>query len=496
MPITELLAGLAIDIAKKQLFAVGKKVIYGFKDSATGQKLGDIICYRKQDNYNNVLLFVHGFSGSASETFGSTPDLLIDQEEFKGWDIFSIGYSSDIFPSIGKGLWSVNPNITKIGMYLNTLLSNQFSDYNRIAFVGHSMGGLAVQRAILDVDESIQQKISHVLFFGTPSGGLKKASWFEFWNTQVVDLSSESDFIKLLRSDWKEKFPADYTFSFKTIAGSKDEFIPVDSSLVPFDKKYHGVIEGNHISMIKPKDKDDIQHQSFQIILKSLTDKNTDDLKGDPEELNLLLGEYQTIINKYLPNAKLIDTKALVKLVFALECNGRRTEAIQVLLEHSKANTDSDTMGIIGGRYKRKYQLNNFQSDLDSAFEYYEKGLMLSQNNQDKKQVFYHSINLAFLNIVAKDNISEMKRYAQLALDNCNTESKDMWEIATIAEANMYLGNIDIAEVYYKKAADVAGTDARSKTSMYSNAYAGYQALMSSTNKNAAFLKMLEDVLL
>jgi tetratricopeptide (TPR) repeat protein len=439
---------------------------------------------------------VHGFSGSASETFGSTPDMLMDQDEFKGWDIFSIGYSSDIFPSIGKGMWSVNPNITKIGMYLNTLLSNQFSDYNRIALVAHSMGGLAVQRAILDADTAIQQKISHVLFFGTPSAGLKKASWFDKWNEQIKDLSNESEFINLLRSDWNEKFPTDYYFSFKTIAGSKDEFVPVDSSLVPFNKKYHGVIEGNHINMIKPKDKNDIQHQSFQIILKSLTDKNTDDLKGDPEELNLLLGEYQTIINKYLANAKLIDTKALVKLVFALECNGRREDAIRILLEHPEVNKNSDVMGIIGGRYKRKYLLDSLQSDLDHAFEYYEKGMTLSQSNQDNKQIFYHAINLAFLNIVAKNNLQEMKRYSEIALENCNPVSDDMWEIATIAEANMYLGTIDKAEEYYKQAAFIAGTDARSKTSMYSNAYVGYQALTSSSNKNASFLKMLEEILL
>ena len=71
-----------------------------------------------------------------------------------------------------------------------------------------------------------------------------------------------------------------------------------------------------------------------------------------------------------------------------------------------------------------------------------------------------------------------------------------MWELATIAEANLYLGNIDIAEEYDKKAAALAGTDVRSKQSMYGNAWYGCPSLTASKNKNAAFINMLEYVFL
>src|SRR5450432_1777124 len=206
MPLASIITGVVIDIAKKQLFEAEKKMLQPFIDSITGNKIGELICYRKKEGYNNVLLFVHGFSGSASETFGCTPDMLIKNQAFDGWDVFSIGYSSDIFPSIGKGLWSVNPDITKIALYLKTLLENQFSDYNRIAFTGHSMGGLAVQRVILDLPVNEQNKISQVLFFGTPSAVLAKSFWIRFWNTQTHDLNNKSDFIKKLRSDWDTKY--------------------------------------------------------------------------------------------------------------------------------------------------------------------------------------------------------------------------------------------------------------------------------------------------
>lgn len=222
-----ILTSAVINISKKYAFEIGKKILHEFKDSATGKSIGKLICYRKQENYNNVLLFIHGFSGSPTETFGDTPDMLINTPGLEGWDIFSIGYSSDIFPAIGKGLWSVNPDITKISLYLKTLLEFQFGDYARVAFVAHSMGGLAVQRCVLDLSEEERKRISHVLLFGTPSAGLRKARWFNFWNLQTRDLSDTSTFITNLRSDWTSRFSPGTTFEFKTIAGSKDDFVPV-----------------------------------------------------------------------------------------------------------------------------------------------------------------------------------------------------------------------------------------------------------------------------
>jgi tetratricopeptide (TPR) repeat protein len=493
MPLTTIITEALIDVAKKQLFEVGKKVAHGFFDSATGKNLGQLICYRKEGRYNNVLLFVHGFSGSPTETFGFTPDMLANCPEFAGWDIFSIGYSSDVFPSIGKGLWSVNPDITKISWYLKTLLENQFGNYSRVAFVAHSMGGLAVQRVILDLPDVQFNKISHVLFFGTPSAGLKKAFWLRFWNTHIHDLSYKSDFIKKLREDWSKKFKEGFEFTFKTIAGTKDDFVPVESSLFPFEEKYRGVIEGNHITMIKPNDINDLHQQSFEIILGTLIEQKITSSEANNEDINILMGNYYKIIQQYLPDAKKLALKPLADLVFALECSGKQEDAIKILQEHPKAISDSDTLGIIGGRYKRKYLLEKLQSDLDKAFDYYQRALVMSENNPS--QIYYHAINLAFLNNIAKNQKTEMKRYAQLALDNCNSNSEDMWEVATIAEANLYLGKKDVAEDYFKKAAQIAGTDVRAKQSIYSNAYYGYQALTGSKNEKAEFILMLDKVL-
>lgn len=498
MSVTSIVSGLVIDITKKFIFDKGKKVAHEFKESVSGNTLGKIISHRKKEKNNSVILFIHGFSGSSAETFGAVPKLLINNSKLDGYDVFSVGYSSDIFPSIGKGLWSVNPDITKVSKYLNTTLNNQFFEYEQVVFVAHSMGGLVVQRAILDMDSVTFNKISHVLFFGTPSAGLKKATWFRFWNRQIRDLSSNSNFVINLRKDWEERFNDTYSFKFRTVAGSKDEFVPVSSSLDPFNEKYHDVIEGNHVTMIQTINDKDVNNQCYQVILGSITNKSSSITAGTDEERNILFGNYQAIISKYLANYTQISLMALSDLVFALECTGRAKKALDVLETHPEAHNDSDTLGIIGGRYKRNYILNGIKNDLDKAIEYYTRGLTISTENDDKKQQYYHAINLAFLNIfgLRDKGINKMKKYAALALANCDMQSKNMWELATIAEANLYLENFDVSKTYYEKAAKVAGTDIRAKQSIYSNAYFGFQSLMGSRNEKADFLIMLEECLL
>jgi pimeloyl-ACP methyl ester carboxylesterase len=492
---TSILVGEIIDIAKKELARIKDKTMHNFLDSVTGENIGQIICYRKEKKYNNVLLFVHGFSGNSAQTFGCLPEMLVENEKFKGWDVYSIGYSSDIFPSIGKGLWSVNPDIKKVSLYLNTLIRNLFNEYQRISFVAHSMGGLAVQRLLLDMPKEGQQQVGHVLLFGTPSAGLKKAAWVKFWNKQLNDLSYDSQFITTLRNDWNVNFRRELSFVFKTIAGSKDEFVPIESSLKPFDESYHGVIEGNHINMIKPKNNGDKQNGCYVIIVNTLSNENINHLDGNAEDVNILMGNYNSVIKKYLPKATAITVPNLIQLVFALECTGKNDQARDILLKHLSANDNSDTLGLIGGRYKRKYILEGLQEDFDKGFNYYRRALDLAIHQNSSKQVFYHAINLAFFSVLSGKEL-EMKRYAQMALNHCISEKKDLWELATMAEAYLYLGKLESSEEYYKEAAKVAGTDVRAKQSIYSNAFLGYQSLMSTMDRNAQFLKMLDGALL
>jgi len=83
---------------------------------------------------------------------------------------------------------------------------------------------------------------------------------------------------------------------------------------------------------------------------------------------------------------------------------------------------------------------------------------------------------------------SDMKKYANQALEATKHCVDDLWKYATVAEANMYLGNLDIAKEFYIKASK--DIPIREKLSMYTNAYAGYVALTKKENDEfTQFLK-------
>ena len=248
--------------------------------------------------------------------------------------------------------------------------------------------------------------------------------------------------------------------------------------------------------MVKSISADDILNQSFQIILSALTTQQIQYIKGDPEDINILMGEYPTVIHKFLPNAKNLAKPQLIQLIFALECTNQTQTAIKALNDNPLAKDDSDLLGILGGRFKRKFLLEGLQPDLELAIQHYLKGLEIAENKSDQKQIFYQAINLAFLYKVGMGDDMEMKKYAQLALDNCISSHKDLWEEATIAEANIYFGKFDDSLAHYRKAAKSAGSDVRAKISIHSNAFESYRAVTGSQNRDAAFVQELDNLFL
>ena len=74
-----------------------------------------------------------------------------------------------------------------------------------------------------------------------------------------------------------------------------------------------------------------------------------------------------------------------------------------------------------------------------------------------------------------ENNETKMEKYAIQALEAAEQTRDGLWKFATIAEASMYLDDMDKAKEYYKKAGDMA--EIREKISIHTNAYAGYCSL-------------------
>ena len=444
--------------------------------------------YRKSEASENALIFVHGFSGEAANSFGEVPNFIMQDSTFDDWDLFPIGFSEFVKPTFGKNIWASIDDIEKIADYLTTSIKYKFGSYKNIAIIAHGLGGIVTQKAIINLDIKHIKRISHLLLFASPNNGITSNFISKLWNKHLKEFNEKSSFITNLRLKWDALFNDGFPFTFKVIAATHDEYISPASNLVAFPKEYRETIVGNHFSIIQPKNKEAV---SYQLIVNTLSNSSQLNKEAESEEIHLVLEDYKEVVDNLLPNVNDLGKRGLERLIFALEKLDRRKEAFTILENHPLSKNNSDVLGLIGGRYKRKYLISYIKSEGEDAIKYYSKGLELAINDNNFQQIYYLNINLAFLSLIVKDDIVKMKAHAKNALLSCEKDSYDsLWKLATIAEANMYLGNIKRAQEFYLKASKIAAV--REKISIYNNAYTGYLGLIKSNNPQDEFIKFLK----
>ncbi|OIP52273.1 MAG: hypothetical protein AUK33_01265 [Flavobacteriaceae bacterium CG2_30_34_30] len=442
--------------------------------------------FRKQEASANAIVFVHGFSGEASNTFDAMQQLVQEDSEMKGWDMFPFGYSENVKPQMGKGIWASVEDINRVADYLSASIKHKYGSYKRIAIVAHSIGGLAVQKALLEMDAMDFNRISHVLLFGTPSNGIEVEP-SKLIDNRWSELYIEAPLIKTLRSEWNKTFSKSYPFAFKVVAGTEDKEVPLHTVFDPFEEKYRVTVGGNHFSMVQPANQ---ENDSYRLLLDTLNNNQFYNLYTNQEEINNLLGNYDAVVKKLLPTKETLNAKGLKQLLFALEGLDRHEEVMDLLLNHSLSKENTDLIGVLGGRHKRRYLQTFSDTDGSKAMEYYGKGLEMASQKQDNEQIYYHAINLAFLSLVYEDDKNTMRTYAQQALAATEKDPfSSLWKNATIAEAAMYCGDFEKARTYYTLAADAAGI--REKISIHTNAFVAYTSLMNTQDDAfTTFLKV------
>ena len=98
---------------------------------------------------------------------------------------------------------------------------------------------------------------------------------------------------------------------------------------------------------------------------------------------------------------------------------------------------------------------------------------------------------MAFLSIFYKQDEPAMTTFAQISVDaTTNDPFNSLWKLATLGEANIYLGNFEESKKMYSQAAKMSGI--REKLSIYGNAYYAYTCLMHSNNPEEDFIKFLK----
>ena len=408
----------------------------------TEYQQGTLNTIRSRPDCRRAVVFLHGFSGDRDDTWNRLPGLL--GTVVADWDIYTLGYATTFHPDF-LGVWSADPDLPILATMLKTQASiDPLRRYRSLAVVAHSMGGLVVQRALVD-DPELADRTEKVVLFGTPSAGIRKASWLVFWKRQFRNMANGSEFIKDLRQDWAARFEPDPGFDLWVVAGEQDQFVPPESSLGPFPRQFRYVVPGHHLSMVRAADTDS---PSVRLLMSALSDAPAADETTAPLAL---AAEIPDATASALIEARGdgMSQQDVVRAALALEQNGKRDEAMALLQRYEALGTD--VQGTLAGRIKRMWLENEDLGFAQHALVLYQKALDEALKFGDVSQIYYHSINVAFLEFVAFDHVERAREMAELALENASLANANAWSVATQAEANLYLGDRDRALALYRR---------------------------------------------
>ena len=403
---------------------------------------GTLNAIRSRPDYERAVVFLHGFSGDRDDTWDRLPGLL--GTVVSDWDIYTLGYATTFRPDL-LGVWSADPDLPILATMLKTQARiAPLRRYRSIALVAHSMGGLVVQRALVD-DPELARRTDKVVLFGTPSAGLRKASWVFFWKRQLRNMARGSEFITELRRDWDARFEPEPGFDLMVVAGERDQFVPSESSLAPFPRHVHHVVSGDHLSMVRAADSDS---PSVRLLMSALSDVPVAQETTAPLALAAEVPD-ATALTQIEARGDEMSEQEVVRAALALEQNGKRDEAIALLQRYQTLGTD--VQGTLAGRIKRLWIGNEDPGFAQHALALYEEALDTARKIGDRSQVYYHSINVAFLEFVAFGRVERAREMAELALENASLDKENAWSVATQAEANLYLGKRDLAVDLYHR---------------------------------------------
>lgn len=414
-----------------------------------------------------AIVFIHGYAGELAATWGMFPSLLAAAPALHDWDILSIGYATSLVPDLCY-LWSRKPSIATLADLLRAhLRDGRLAPYRRIALLAHSMGGLVAQRALID-DGAVRDRMGHLLLYGTPSDGLRRARPFKFWNRQVRDLAADSDFMCDLRQRRAPLF-ADPPFTFCTVAGDEDDFVPRTTSLDPFDARFHRVVPGNHLVIVKPPSS---SHLGVRVALSAIVGGAAPLGPWSAARVAVERGAFQQAIQQLEPHADELDPHAAVQLALALEEMGRRDEALELIARYKDQHTDAS--GVLAGRLKRRWRHERRYRDAVDARTLYEEGYHRAAAASDDPQAFYLAINVAFMEIAMDPSAPAARQrseaWARQALDHAARSPWDIWRAATEGEAYLILGQPELALEHYRQAITMQPTP-RELSSMFQQAY-------------------------
>jgi hypothetical protein len=280
---------------------------------------------------STAIYFVHGFAGG-SDTWGDLAHLMRTDADLSNYEAVFFNYPTSLNPfyTALRYFWKDDPPIETVGRELRTRLDCETAHHRRLMLVGHSMGGLVIQSFILN-ELRLQRhvhldRLTEVILFGSPSGGLGKARWGSFLKGQIGDMSTNGTFIRKLTSAWEQlvcKQLDDHRdhapdlaehvyFRCSVVVGDQDRFVGESSpGCAVHSCEASDVIPGDHVEMVKFKQRTDSNYRYLKskILRGTLTRAELEPIMRTEEGLRELDGYIDSISSQ----ARARDPKYVAK---------------------------------------------------------------------------------------------------------------------------------------------------------------------------------------
>ncbi len=328
----------------------------------------------KNSNSDNLIVFIHGFSGDPVETWTFQdskffwPKKLSQDPDFKNSDVYSFGYKSDC---------GTVYNIRQIAASLKTVLDSVKGRYKTISFVAHSLGGVAARYYILENYRDI--KLGTVALLSSPnfSSGLVRFPEFLCDNAHLKELM-EGIAIDDLNDRWRREFlekrdrePFNLAAAYELNGTPFIGVVVEKNAAVNFARQTRGFLK-NHSNMAKPYGVDDELYIWIKqrLLQRPVNRKVEEALSASEERSKDIIQDLRTRLKG-----------AFLDKIYSLVAVGNRKAALKFLSQNEKKD-DKSISKIAEVRFikARVYELD---LDYSNSQKYYEEAVKLAPNNTD-----------------------------------------------------------------------------------------------------------------
>ena len=270
-----------------------------------GHLNGPIHGWRRSDRTNShAILFVHGYWGSATDTWRldakrkSFQELIMNDNILNDHDIITFSYNTSLL---------TNLRIDRVAKQLENELKALEHSY-KLILVAHSLGGLVCMRYVIDqLKQGSVPSISGLIFYGTPIKGvemlriaklmfppLSKIPGFGLlsgWVTgNVASLAPSVQLLQDLQHDWTGRvcnggdvrFPLNGRtwFPIRIVTGNEDWVVTEDSARGVLGDKDWFPVDRSHIAMVKPSDAEDPCYRHARSFFKLCHDSQSPEIRS------------------------------------------------------------------------------------------------------------------------------------------------------------------------------------------------------------------------